>query len=352
MSQDESSLPALVCPRPSEGGGQIVLAHGGGMRMTEKLLEEVFYPAFGNAALAARHDGAAIETAAGRLAFTTDSYVVRPLFFPGGSIGELAVYGTVNDLAMCGARALALSAGFILEEGLSIETLKRVVAAMSEAAARAGVPIVTGDTKVVERGKGDGVYINTSGIGVVQGPAILPSRIAPGDAILLSGDLGAHGIAILAAREQLGVQTDLLSDAAPLWEPVEALLKAGLDVHCLRDLTRGGLAAAANELASTRGLDIELDEPSIPVRDEVRAACELLGFDPLYIACEGRFCVCLPEAQAEQATSILRACPVSAGTVRAGRVKDEARGGVIIRNRYGSSHVLELPSGEQLPRIC
>jgi hydrogenase expression/formation protein HypE len=348
MSEDASTLGGLACPRPSEGGGQIVLAHGGGMRMTQKLLEEVFYPAFGNVALAARHDGAALETAAGRLAFTTDSYVVRPLFFPGGSIGELAVYGTVNDLAMCGARALALSAGFILEEGLSIDTLKRVVAAMSEAAARAGVPIVTGDTKVVERGKGDGVYINTSGIGVVQGAAILPSRIEPGDAILVSGDLGAHGIAILAAREQLGVQTDLKSDAAPLWEPVEALLKAGLDIHCLRDLTRGGLAAAANELASTRGLD----EPSSPVRDEVRAACELLGFDPLYMACEGRFCVFLPEAQAEQATSILRACAVSAGAVRAGRVTDEARFGVIIRNRYGSSHVLDLPSGEQLPRIC
>jgi hydrogenase expression/formation protein HypE len=352
VSNEGSTLPALACPLPSEGGGQIVLAHGGGMRLTARLLEEVFYPAFGNAALAARHDGATFETATGRLAFTTDSYVVRPLFFPGGSIGELAVYGTVNDLAMCGARAVALSAGFILEEGLPIDTLKRVVAAMRDAAARAQVSIVTGDTKVVERGKGDGVYINTSGIGVIEGPAILPSRIEPGDVILVSGDLGAHGIAILAAREQLGVQTDLNSDAAPLWEPVEALLQAGLDVHCLRDLTRGGLASAANELASTRGLDIELDEASIPVRDEVSAACELLGFDPLYIACEGRFCAFLPEAQAEKALDILRACRVSAGAMRAGRVREEARFGVIIRSRYGSSRVLDLPSGEQLPRIC
>ncbi len=350
MSTDPSL--AFVCPVPSEGGGQIVLAHGGGMRMTQRLLEDVFYPAFGNDALDARHDGAALSAPGGRLAFTTDSYVVHPLFFPGGSIGELAVYGTVNDLAMCGARPLALSAGFILEEGLSIDTLKRVVAAMKEAAERAQVRIVTGDTKVVERGKGDGVYINTSGIGVVEGPAIDPSRIEPGDAILVSGDLGAHGIAILAAREQLGVMTDLLSDAAPLWEPVEALFDAGIEVHCLRDLTRGGLAAAANELASTRDLDIELDETSIPVRDEVRGACELLGFDPLYIACEGRFCAFVPESQVAHALDVLHRHEACVGAVRAGRVLSEARFGVILRSRYGSARVLDLPSGEQLPRIC
>jgi len=349
---DSDSTLAFACPLPSDGGGQIVLAHGGGMRMTQRLLEEVFYPAFGNEALDARHDGAVLSAPSGRLAFTTDSYVVHPLFFPGGSIGELAVYGTVNDLAMCGARPLALSAGFILEEGLPIDTLKRVVTAMKEAAERAQVRIVTGDTKVVERGKGDGVYINTSGIGIVEGVAINPSRIQPGDAILVSGDLGAHGIAILAAREQLGVMTDLLSDAAPLWEPVKALLDAGIDVHCLRDLTRGGLAAAANELASTRVLDIELDETSIPVRDEVRGACELLGFDPLYIACEGRFCAFLPEGQVEQALSILRRFETSAAAVRAGRVRADARFGVILKSRYGSARVLDLPSGEQLPRIC
>jgi hydrogenase expression/formation protein HypE len=342
----------FACPLPSEGGGQIVLAHGGGMRMTQRLLEEVFYPAFGNEALDARHDGAALTNPGSRLAFTTDSYVVHPLFFPGGSIGELAVYGTVNDLAMCGARPLALSAGFILEEGLSIDVLKRVVCAMKEAAHRAGVRIVTGDTKVVERGKGDGVYINTSGIGVVDGLAINPSRIEPGDAVLVSGDVGAHGIAILAAREQLGVVTGLQSDAAPLWEPVKALLDAGIDVHCLRDLTRGGLAAATHELASTRGLDIELDEASIPVRDEVRGACELLGFDPLYVACEGRFCVFLVESQVQQALDVLRRHEASKGAVRAGRTMSVARFGVILRNRYGTERVLDLPSGEQLPRIC
>ena len=352
MSEAKPELAGLACPRPSDGGGRIVLAHGGGMRLTERLLEDVFYPAFGNPALAARHDGAALETSGARLAFTTDSYVVRPLFFPGGSIGQLAVYGTVNDLAMCGARAVALSAGFILEEGLPIETLKRVVASMRDASAKAGVSIVTGDTKVVERGKGDGVYINTSGIGVVEGPAINPSRIEPGDVILVSGDIGAHGIAILAAREQLGVTTELASDAAPLWEPVSALLKADIRVHCLRDLTRGGFAAAANELASTRSLDIELDETAIPVRDEVRAACELLGFDPLYIACEGRFCVFVPAAQADKALRVLHSCDVSASAVLAGRVLHEARYGVVIRSRYGSTRVLDLPSGEQLPRIC
>ena len=346
------STPAFACPLPSDGGGQIVLAHGGGMRMTQRLLEKVFYPAFGNEALDARHDGAALSAPGGRLAFTTDSYVVRPLFFPGGSIGELAVYGTVNDLAMCGARPLGLSAGFILEEGLSIGTLKRIVMEMKHAAERAQVRIVTGDTKVVERGKGDGVYINSSGIGVVEGPAINPARIEPGDAIVVSGDLGAHGIAILAAREQLGVTTDLVSDAAPLWEPVKALLDAGIGVHCLRDLTRGGLAAAANELASTRGLDIELDEASIPVKDEVRGACELLGFDPLYIACEGRFCAFLPETEVDRALSVLRACEASVGAVRAGRVLQTARFGVTLTSRYGSARVLDLPSGEQLPRIC
>jgi hydrogenase expression/formation protein HypE len=349
---DNESPLTFTCPLPSDGGGQIVLAHGGGMRMTQRLLEEVFYPAFGNEALDARHDGAVLSVPNGRVAFTTDSYVVHPLFFPGGSIGELAVYGTVNDLAMCGARPLALSAGFILEEGLPIETLKRVVAAMKEAAARAGVRIVTGDTKVVERGKGDGVYINSSGVGVINGPAIDPSRIEPGDAILVSGDLGAHGIAILAARAQLGVTTDLQSDAAPLWEPVKALLDAGIDVHCLRDLTRGGLAAAANELASTRGLDIEFNEASIPVRDEVRGACELLGFDPLYVACEGRFCAFLPETQVDQALNVLRRFEASAGAVRAGRVLAEARFGVVLKSLYGSARVLDLPSGEQLPRIC
>jgi hydrogenase expression/formation protein HypE len=342
----------FTCPLPADDGGQIVLAHGGGMRATQRLLEEVFYPAFGNEALDARHDGAALSISAQRLAFTTDSYVVHPLFFPGGSIGELAVYGTVNDLAMCGARPVALSAGFILEEGLSIATLRRVVAAMQSAAARAGVRIVTGDTKVVERGKGDGVYINTSGIGAVEGPAIHPARIEPGDALLVSGDIGAHGIAILAARDELGLMTELRSDAAPLWEPVQALLEAGIDIHCLRDLTRGGLAAAANELAATRGLDIELLEAAIPVRDEVRGACELLGFDPLYVACEGRFCALLPASQAERALSILHAHEASAGAVLAGRVLPESRFGVILTSRFGSTRVVDLPSGEQLPRIC
>jgi hydrogenase expression/formation protein HypE len=343
---------APVCPTPSDGGGHIVLAHGGGMRLSERLLEEVFYPAFGNGAAEARHDGAVLARIGAPLAFTTDSYVVRPLFFPGGSIGELAVYGTVNDLAMCGARAVALSAGFILEEGLPIETLRRVVLAMRDAAKRAGVRIVTGDTKVVERGKGDGVYINTAGIGAVERAGIGPLSIQPGDAVIVSGDLGSHGIAILAAREQLGLSTALASDAAPLWAPVKALIDAGVELHCLRDLTRGGLAAACNELANARGLDIELEEAALPVRDEVRGACELLGFDPLYVACEGRFCAFVPAEQASRAVEILRGCEVSRAAVRAGRVRAESRFGVVLRSPYGSARVVDLPSGEQLPRIC
>jgi hydrogenase expression/formation protein HypE len=343
---------APYCPTPSDGGGRIVLAHGGGMRMSQRLLEEVFYPAFDNGSGEAHHDGASLPAMSGPLAFTTDSYVVRPLFFPGGSIGELAIYGTVNDLAMCGARAVALSAGFILEEGLPIDTLRRVVAAMRDAARRAGVRIVTGDTKVVERGKGDGVYISTAGIGAVEYAGIAPAHIQSGDAVIVSGDLGAHGVAILAAREQLGLTTSLESDAAPLWEPVKAMIDAGIEIHCLRDLTRGGLAAACNELAAARGLDIELEERALPVRDEVRGACELLGFDPLYVACEGRFCAFVPAAAAERAVEVLRHCEVSSGAACAGRVLDQARYGVLLRSPYGSTRVVDLPSGEQLPRIC
>jgi hydrogenase expression/formation protein HypE len=346
------NAPAPVCPLPSGGGGRIVLAHRGGMRASQRLLEESFCPAFGNGAPELRHDGAFVDVPAARLAYTTDSYVVRPLFFPGGSIGELAVYGTVNDLAMCGAHAVALSAGFILEEGLELATLRRLVEAMSAAAGRAGVRIVTGDTKVVERGKGDGVYINTSGIGLVEASGIGPAAIAPGDVLIVSGDLGAHGIAILAAREPLGLDTTLASDTAPLWEPVRALIDAGVELHCLRDLTRGGLAAATNELAQARGLDIELEERAIAVRDEVRGACELLGFDPLYVANEGRFCAFVPERDRERALGALRGCAASRNAACVGRVAREARYGVVLRSPYGSTRVVDLPSGEQLPRIC
>ncbi len=343
----------LSCPVPLPTEERILLAHGGGGRLMHELIERVFLAAFRDPALEARHDGAALEVDGVRLAFTTDSYVVRPLFFPGGTIGELAVNGTVNDLAMCGARPLYLSAGFILEEGLPLETLRRVIEAMRQAAQRAGVRLVTGDTKVVDQGHGDGIFINTAGIGLIESPlAIGPQRVAPGDAVLVSGDLGAHGVAILSVREGLEFESPILSDTAPLWEPVEALLRAGIEVHCLRDLTRGGLASALNEIAQARGLVISLEEAAIPVSEPVKGACEILGLDPLYVANEGRFVAFLPASQAERAIEILRSVPVSSGAARIGSVLEEAPGAVVLRSRVGGRRVVDMLSGEQLPRIC
>jgi len=343
----------LSCPAPLVAGDRVLLAHGGGGRLMHQLLEGVFLPAFSNPALEARHDGALLTVNGVRLAFTTDSYVVRPLFFPGGNIGDLAVNGTVNDLAMCGARPLYLSAGFILEEGLPLETLREVTAAMRAAAERAGVLLVTGDTKVVDQGHGDGVYINTAGIGVVEARhQISPLRVEPGDAVLVSGDLGAHGVAILSVREGLEFDAPIASDTAPLWPAVEALLAADLELHCLRDLTRGGLASALNEIAQARRLAIRIEEAAIPVSEAVKGACEILGLDPLYVANEGRFVVFVPEREAERALEILRGVPVSAAAARIGSVSGDATGAVILRSRVGGRRVLDMLSGEQLPRIC
>jgi hydrogenase expression/formation protein HypE len=279
--------------------------------------------------------------------------VVRPLFFPGGNIGDLAINGTVNDLAMCGARPLYLSAGFILEEGLAMETLRRVTDSMRGAAERAGVRLVTGDTKVVDQGHGDGIYINTAGIGVIEAPGeIGPQRVEPGDAVLVSGDLGAHGVAILSVREGLEFEAPIASDTAPLWEPVAALLAAGIEVHCLRDLTRGGLASALNEIAQARGLLISLEEAAIPVSEPVKGACEILGLDPLYVANEGRFVAFVPQSQAERALEALRSVPVSAGAVQVGSVLEEKTAAVVLRSRVGGRRVVDMLSGEQLPRIC
>jgi hydrogenase expression/formation protein HypE len=343
----------LECPVPISERSEITIGHGGGGRLTEELLDKIFRPAFSNPALDCRHDGALLRTGGERLAFTTDSHVVSPLFFPGGDIGKVAVFGTVNDLAMCGARPLWLSAAFILEEGLPIEVLRRVVASMKAAGDQAGVSIVTGDTKVVERGKGDGLYVTTAGVGLVdEGVSIAPARIEAGDVVILSGDIGRHGMAVMAVREGMAFEGAIESDCAPLVEPVAALLAEYLEVHCMRDLTRGGLATALIELAETRGLEIAVDERSIPVTEEVRGACEILGLDPLYVANEGRFICFVPESSALAALAVLARSAPGGPPAIIGRVRDSASGEVMLRRLVGAERILSRLSGEQLPRIC
>jgi hydrogenase expression/formation protein HypE len=325
----------------------VLLGHGGGGSLSQRLIDQLLVPAFGPAD-GVLLDAALLPAEAGPLAFTTDSYVVRPLFFPGGDIGSLAVFGTVNDLAMVGANAIALSLSLILEEGLPMPLLQQVVASIRLAAQRCGVPVVTGDTKVVERGKGDGIYINTAGIGRVDhGLQIGPKAVRSGDAILVSGDLGRHGVAILAARQELGFRTELRSDLAPLQEPVRALLAADLELHCLRDLTRGGLASALHEISRGAGLGVLVRENAIPIAPEVDAACELLGLDPLAMANEGRFVLFLPAHQADRALAVLQRFQPSAASI--GCVRGEA---VLLETSLGLQRRLELGRGESLPRIC
>jgi hydrogenase expression/formation protein HypE len=351
MSRTLESM--LACPAPLPGGDVVELAHGGGGTRTAKLVETLFAPAFRNAHLEALGDGALVSVRDVRLAFTTDSFVVRPAFFPGGDIGSLAVHGTVNDLAMCGADPLYLSAGYLLEEGFPLKDLERVVRSMAEACARCGVLLVTGDTKVVDRGKGDGIYLNTSGIGRVRdGVNVGPQRAEPGDAVIVSGPVGDHGIAVMAAREGIDFETALVSDSAPVLEPVRALLEAVPATHVLRDPTRGGLATALCEIAVAAQVGIRLDEAAIPVREEVRAACELLGFDPLYVACEGRFLAIVPGASAEPALAAIRRAPGGEAARRVGSVGAQDAGRVVLKTRIGSHRLLERLSGEQLPRIC
>jgi hydrogenase expression/formation protein HypE len=318
-----------------------------------QIISRIFLPAFQNPALDARHDGAVIEINGARLAFTTDSYVVRPLFFPGGDIGTLAVNGTVNDLAMCGARPLYLSAGFILEEGLQMETLRHVAQSMRRAAAEARVQMVTGDTKVVDKGKGDGIFINTAGVGVIEhAMAIAPASAQKGDAVLLSGDLGRHSIAIMASREGFSFESEIESDCAPLWGPIGKLIDGGIEIHCLRDLTRGGLASALVEISEAARLHIRIDESAIPVREDVRGACEILGFDPLYLANEGRFIAFVPAQEAERALSVLASHPLGEGARLIGRVIDDTESIVTMKSLIGALRVIDMLSGEQLPRIC
>lgn len=348
------STIAAACPIPISDYPTVTLAHGGGGKLTNMLIDRMLLPAFGNPALAALHDGALLELGGARLALSTDSYVISPLFFPGGDIGALAVHGTVNDLAMCGARPLALTVGLILEEGLPMETLWRVVQSMRAAATAAGVSVVTGDTKVVDRGKGDGVFINTTGVGLVpEGVRIDPRRAAPGDVVILSGPIANHGIAIMSLREGLEFETAIASDSAALHTLVAALLDAaGAATHVLRDPTRGGVASALNEIAQAARVGVSLDETAIPLDEEVRGACEILGLDPLYVANEGKCLAIVAPERAEAALAAMRAHPLGARAAIVGRVTAEHPGAVLLRSRIGGSRVVDMLSGEQLPRIC
>ena len=295
MSEEKEREFKLGCPLPLGSHPHVLMAHGGGGKLMGDLIEGLFLPAFENEYLEQRHDGAVVECGGRGIAFSTDSYVVNPLFFPGGDIGSLSVFGTVNDLAMCGARPLYLSCGFILEEGLAMETLSRIVRSMREAAREAGVRLVTGDTKVVDRGKGDGLFINTAGIGVVESTTpVAPGSIRPGDAVLVSGDIGRHGMAVMAVREGIEFESAIESDSGCVAHMVLDLLEAGIQVHCLRDLTRGGLASALVEIAEAAHRPTEIDEAAVPVIDQVRGACEILGLDPHYVANEGRFIAFVP----------------------------------------------------------
>ncbi|MEJ2456617.1 MAG: hydrogenase expression/formation protein HypE [Novosphingobium sp.] len=342
---------SLNCPVPDPGGECIELAHGSGGLLTHRLIEDIFRPAFAESLDDLTHDGALIDSPTAQLAFTTDSYVVQPLFFPGGDIGSLAVNGTVNDLAMCGARPVCLSAGFVIEEGFLISDLRSIAESMQSAAQAAGVRFVTGDTKVVERGKGDGLYINTSGIGAVVSPVpVSPRQVRPGDRIVVSGDIGRHGMAVMAARENLGFEPPIESDCAPVAVQVLKLIEEGVPLHCLRDLTRGGLATALIEIARTAGVAMQLEQQDIPVSPPVRGACEILGLDPLYVASEGRFAALVPSQASDHALAVLRAFDPSAALI--GVVQDEGAPGSVALRTLGGRYALDLLACEQLPRIC
>ncbi|HEY0577082.1 MAG TPA: hydrogenase expression/formation protein HypE [Pseudonocardia sp.] len=332
---------------------RITLSHGAGGKATHNLIEAIFLDAFRNPELEQLSDAASVQVGDARLAFTTDSYVVSPLFFPGGDIGELAVNGTVNDLAMAGARPLVISAGFILEEGFPTDDLRRVVASMAAAAKAAGVQIVTGDTKVVQRGKGDGCYINTAGIGVRERAVELNAANArPGDVVLVSGPIGDHGVTVMLARGELDIIADVVSDTAPLHELAAALLDAAPDTRLLRDATRGGVATILNEVATASKTAVVVDEEAVPVRPEVRGASELLGIDPLYVACEGRLVAVVPPEQADAALAALRGHPLGEGAAVIGRVGDDPPGLVLLKTTFGGTRIVDMLVGDPLPRIC
>ncbi|HEU4367933.1 MAG TPA: hydrogenase expression/formation protein HypE [Methylomirabilota bacterium] len=352
MSSD-AAAPALSCPLPLAGSDRILLGHGSGGKMTAGLIARCFLPAFRNEYLEALDDQAVVAVDGARLAFTTDAYVVTPLFFPGGDIGTLAVNGTVNDLATAGARPLYLSAAFILEEGFALADLERIVASMQAAAAAAGVLVVTGDTKVVDRGKADGCFITTTGIGLVaHTQRISADRARPGDAVILSGPIGDHGMAIMAARADLELETTLASDTAALHRLVADVLATGAEIHCLRDPTRGGVATALNEIAQRSKAGIVLDEAAIAVREPVRGVCELLGLDPLYVANEGKLLAIVPAADAPRVQEAMRRHPEGCEARVVGEVVEDAAALVVLKTTVGGRRIVDMLQGEQLPRIC
>jgi hydrogenase expression/formation protein HypE len=352
------TMQGPVCPLPLPHKDSIVIGHGSGGRMTQDLIQRIFSPRFANPALLAGNDAArlGLPSAAslqGALAFSTDSHIVNPLFFPGGDIGRLAVNGTINDLAMCGGRPLFLSAGFIIEEGFSMEELARIIQSMKTAANEAGVSVVTGDTKVVDRGKGDKLYINTAGIGLVpEGIEINPRKAKAGDKIILNGPIGLHGIAIMSVREGLQFETKMESDCAPLNGLVETILGVSARIHVLRDPTRGGVASALNEIAESSQYGIAIDEIAIPVTDDVRAACEILGLDPLYVANEGKCLVFVAPEDADAVVKAMRRHPLGTDSVIIGNVVDAHTGRVVMKTSVGGDRIVDMVSGEQLPRIC
>jgi hydrogenase expression/formation protein HypE len=358
MNDPVPTFEGAVCPLPLRHNETIVIGHGSGGRMTSDLIQQVFTPYLSSEPLLQGNDSARLglppqAALRGRLSVSTDSHIVSPLFFPGGDIGRLAVCGTVNDVCMAGAIPLYLTTGFILEEGLPVETLQRVLASMQAAAQEAGVQIVAGDTKVVEKGKADGLFINTAGIGwIPEGRLLGGEQARPGDQVLLSGPVGDHGIAVLAARGDLGFEAAITSDAAPLNHLIAALLEAAPHTHVLRDPTRGGLATTLNEIAGQSGVCILLQESAIPVHEQVRAACEMLGFDPLYVANEGKLIVIVPPDESAAALSAMRACRYGENAVRIGEVRPAPARRVLMKTTIGATRILDTLAGEMLPRIC
>jgi len=353
MSNGIKTITEATCPVPLSARDTILLGHGSGGKLSAELLRDVFLPTFQNAELSRLNDQAMVSVNGVRIAVTTDSFVVKPLFFPGGDIGSLAVYGTVNDLAMGGAQPLFITVALIIEEGLSMDVLRRVVSSLQRAATNAGVQVITGDTKVVEKGKGDGLFINTTGIGLApDGLGLSADRARPGDVVLLSGPIGEHGIAILAQREGLEFESRIESDSAALHTLTVEMLKASSEIRCMRDPTRGGLSSALNEIATQSNVGIELEESSIPVREEVKGACEMLGLDPLYVANEGKLVAIVEHTVADEVLAAMRRHPLARQAQIIGRVQQKNAGLVMMRTTLGTTRIVDMLAGDQLPRIC